>query len=134
MRKIGHKYPNFRTKDNIPKYDWAIKKAQNHIHSKNDDYKSTIGSTLSSKKEYPVIVWEGLYCSFIREENIRELILLVSDSIGTVFYNPKYVPNIRDSYIPLRINTNGGLIKSHQKCDIPHINNVWYKKLILPIS
>ena len=29
---------------------------------------------------------------------------------------------------PLSINTNGGLIKLHQKCDISYINDVWYNK------
>ena len=39
--------------------------------------------------------------------------------MGTVFYNPKYVSSILDLYNPLKININRGIIKSHQKYDIP---------------
>ena len=28
---------------------------------------------------------------------------------------------------PLSINTNGGIKKYHQKCDISYINDVWYR-------
>jgi hypothetical protein len=59
---------------------------------------------------------------------MKELILLDSDSTDTVFCNPKYVMNIRDSNKPLSISTNGGELKSYKKCDIPHIDNVWFNK------
>mgnify|MGYP002806286943 CR=1 FL=1 len=50
---------------------------------------------------------------------MKNLILLDSDSTDTVFCNPDYVSNIRESDDPLSISTNGGVMKSHQKCDIP---------------
>ena len=58
--------------------------------------------------------------------NMRELILLDTDSTYKFLYNLKYVSNIQYSDNPLSIMTNGGLMKLHQKCIIPYINNVWY--------
>ena len=55
---------------------------------------------------------------------MKEIIILDSDSIDAVFFNPKYVSNIRDSDNSLNINTNGEIMKLHQKFDIPHINGV----------
>jgi hypothetical protein len=68
----------------------------------------------------------GLHCSFAQTVDMKELIMLDSDSTDTVFCNPKYVTNIRESSYPLSISTNGGELKSYKKCDIPHIDNVWY--------
>jgi hypothetical protein len=96
--------------------------------SSNDDTKSTGRSTVSSKKEEAVVGWAGLHCSFTQMVNMRELILLDSDSTDTVFCNPKYVTNIRDSNNPMSISTNGGELKSYKKCDIPHIDNVWFNE------
>jgi hypothetical protein len=65
---------------------------------------------------------------FAQTVNMIELIRLDNDSTDTVFCNPKYVPNIRDLEDSLSISTNGGVMKSHQKCDIPHIKDVWYNE------
>ena len=59
---------------------------------------------------------------------MKELIILDSDSTDTVFCNPKCISNIQDSDNQFSINTIGGIMKSHQKCDIPYINDVWYNK------
>ena len=48
--KTGHKYPDYRTKDNIPKDEWVINKSQQHVQANNYDDKSTSGSVLSIKK------------------------------------------------------------------------------------
>ena len=32
--KMGHKSPNCRTKEKIPKYEWARNKAQQHVQTK----------------------------------------------------------------------------------------------------
>jgi hypothetical protein len=141
--KPGHKSPDCRSKEKIPREEWAINKSQQHVHkSNNDDAKSTGGSMITSKKEEAVVGWAGLHCSFAQTVNMKELILLDSDSTDTVFCNPKYVTNIRESKIPLSISTNGGELKSykkcdipHKKCDIPHVDNMWYnensKKIII---
>ena len=51
-----------------------------------------------------------------------------SDSIDTEFCNPEYVSNIQDLDNPLSINIYVGLIKSHHKCNITYINDVWYNE------
>ena len=125
----GHKSPGCRNKDKTPRDEWAIHKSQQHAQSSSDAASSS-GSTVSSKSKInePAIGWAGLHCSFAQTVNMKELILLDSDSTDTVFCNPKYVSNIRDSEDPLSISTNGGVMKSHQKCDIPHIKDVWYNE------
>jgi hypothetical protein len=125
----GHKSPDCRNKDKTPRDEWAIHMAQQHAQS-NSDAASPSGSTVSSKSKIgePAIGWAGLHCSFAQTVDMKEMILLDSDSTDTVFCNPKYVSNIRDSEDPLSISTNGGVMKSHQKCDIPHIKDVWYNE------
>jgi hypothetical protein len=115
LRKPGHQLPNCRSKDTISREEWAINKSQQHVQSNNDDSKSTSGSTVSSKKEEAAVGWAGLHCSFLQALNMKEFILLDSDSTDTVFCNPEYVSNIRDSHYPLSISTNGGEMNSHQK-------------------
>ena len=75
-----------------------------------------------------VIEWSVLHCSFAQEVNTKELIILDSDSTDTVFCNPKYVLNIQDLDHPLSINKNEDIMKSHQKCNIRYVNNVWHNK------
>jgi hypothetical protein len=95
--KPGHKSPECRNKEKIPREEWAINKSQQqHVPSSSDDTKSTSASTIATKKEEePVIGGAGMHCSFAQSLNMRELILLDSDSTDTVFCNPKYVSNIR---------------------------------------
>ena len=69
-----------------------------------------------------------MHCQVSQMSNMRELILLDSDSTDTVFCNPKYVSNVRQSKETLSILTNGGQITSHMKCDVPYINDVWYNE------
>jgi hypothetical protein len=90
--KPGHKSPDCRSKDKAPKDEWAIKKSQQHAQSSSDTANSS-GSTISCKSKIvePVVGWVGLRCSFAQTVNMKELILLDSDSRDTVFCNPKYV-------------------------------------------
>ena len=58
----------------------------------------------------------------------KKLIPLDKYSADIVFCHPKYVSNIQDLDNPLSINKNLGLMKLHQKCDIPYIKDVWYNE------
>ena len=61
---------------------------------------------MASQKEEQIVGWAGLYCSLTQAVNMKELILLDSDSTNTVFCTPKYESNVRDSEEPLIISTN----------------------------
>jgi hypothetical protein len=126
----GHKSPECRSQKIIPREEWAINKvSQQHAQTKNVDDKDASESTASEEEEEETETgWAGLQCSFAQTANMKELILLDSDSTDTVFCNRKYVKKIRDSGEPLSINTNGGVMKSTQKCDIQHIDNVWFNE------
>ena len=60
--------------------------------------------------------------------NMRDIILLDSDSTDTVFCNPRYVKNIRNSKQVLTLNTNGGKMVSNQVCEVPHLGTHWFNK------
>jgi hypothetical protein len=134
--KPGHKSPECRSNEKIPREEWAINKSQpQHVQSKNDVFNPRAatqrvrgGSTITTKKE-AVVGWTGLHCSFAQAGvDMKALILLDSDSTDTMFCNPEYVTNIREANYPLSISTNGRQLKSHKKCDIPHMDNVWHNE------
>ena len=52
------------------------------------------------------------------------MISLNSDLSETVFYNPKYVSNIRPANKILELGTNGGTLISTHTCDIPYLGTV----------
>ena len=64
--KPGHKSPECRNKEKIPREEWAINKSQQqHVQSSSDDTKSTSASTIATKKEEePIIGWAEMHCSF----------------------------------------------------------------------
>jgi hypothetical protein len=82
--KPGHKAPECRSKEKTPREEYAINKSQQqHVQSKNNNAKSTDGSTITTKKE-AVVGWTGLHCAFAQTGVDREeLILLDSDSTQT---------------------------------------------------
>jgi hypothetical protein len=63
--KPGHKSPECRSKEKIPREEWAINKSQQHqqqhVQSKSDDANSMGGSTITTNKE-AVVGWTGLHC------------------------------------------------------------------------
>ncbi len=69
-----------------------------------------------------------MHCSFAQTANLKDLILLDSDSTDTVFCNPDYVTNIKKSDATLQILTNGGPMNSQQKCEVPHLGECWFNK------
>ena len=81
---------------------------------------STIISKLSSKK----IAWSNLHYnlrnnSLYKNNALQDLVLLDSDSTNTMFCNENYVNNIKNTEIPLEIQTNGGTMRYTLTCYIP---------------
>jgi hypothetical protein len=69
-----------------------------------------------------------VHCSFAQYTKLQDLILLDSDSTDTIFCNPKYITNIKDTDDQLEGITNGGPLMSKQRCDIPHLGECWYNE------
>ena len=64
----------------------------------NDSTITTKDSTISTNKQSEKqIGWANLHFSFFQSNEMRELVLLDSDSTDTVFCNRNYVTNIRKS-------------------------------------
>lgn len=55
----------------------------------------------------------------------KNLALLDSDSINTIFYNPDYVNNIRKVINPLILNANRGPLITDQVCDVLCLEIRW---------
>jgi hypothetical protein len=139
--KPGHRSPDCRQKDKIPKEEWVINKSQQHAIANSKaaaEDKEAIppaaGSTsstiaaITTKKQEPVVGWAGVHCFFAQYANLQDLILLDSDSTDTIFCNPKYVTNITDTDNELEVMTNGGPLMLKQRCEIPHLGEVWYNR------
>jgi hypothetical protein len=139
--KPEHRSPDFRQKDKIPKEEWVINKSQSYAAASattGGEEKTAIpsmaGSTTSTitavtaKKQEPHVGWAGVHCSFAQYTNLQDLILLDSDSTDTIFCNPRYVTNIKDTEEQLEVMTNGGPLMSKQRCEIPHLGECWYNK------
>jgi hypothetical protein len=137
--KPGHRSPDCRQKDKIPKDEWVINKSQLHATANaaaGGDAQGAIPSAAASitssitavttKKPEPHVGWAGVHCSFAQYTNLQDLILLDSDSTDTIFCNPKYVTNITDTEEQLEVMTNGAPLMSTQKCEIPHLGECWY--------
>ena len=129
----GHKSPECRNSKDIERKDWAINKSQSHAQAGGDISGSlspppSVVSEGTVPTPEPQVGWAGVHCSFAQPANLKDLILLDSDSTDTVFCNPDYVLNIRDTKETLQVLTNGGLMKSQQKCDIPHLGECWFNR------
>jgi hypothetical protein len=106
--KLGRKSPECHQAKMLPKNEWAINKAQQHAQAKVDDTSATTGeSTISTKSPKPSkssiksdkhIGWASVHVerySFAHLGDMKDWILLDSDSTDTVFCNPEYVSDIR---------------------------------------
>ena len=51
-----------------------------------------------------------------------------SDSTDTVFCNPDYVTDIKETKQSLKLQTNGGVMTSSKKCNIPMLGNHWFNE------
>jgi hypothetical protein len=114
--------------------DWAINKSQSHAHQQVET-PSVVGQLLTPSsvtaakvKPEPKVGWAGVHCSFAHAANLSEMILLDSNSTDSVFCNPNYVTNSRDTKETLKVLTNGEIMNSSQKCDVPYLGECWFNK------
>ena len=59
---------------------------------------------------------------------MKDWVLLDSDSTDTIWCNEKYVKNIVDWPEALELGTNGGVLVTTQKCDVPYLGQRWFNK------
>ena len=143
--KSGHKSPQCKFKDTKPKSKWfinTVQLTQLKIGAIEDDSKtgatkmtkelntdSSITTRLSLKK----IRWSNIHynlnnCKKKTSNDLKDLVLLNSDSTDTIFCNEKYVTNIKIAEQPLEIQTNGRIMKVTKTCEIPFLGTHWFNQ------
>ncbi len=137
--KPGHKSPTCREKDK-PKEEWAINKAQqSHAQAAASKTKITTQNSTTTPRgqdsvDQPNTGWAGAHwvMSFHSQrmkDEMKDWILLDSESTDSIFCNPKYVTNIQTitrEEGPIELMTNGGSLTSNQKADVPKFGTVWF--------
>ena len=144
--KSGHRSTQCKLKDKIPKEDWYINNVQltqtnkpvkrdmdTETATTQNTFDTNTDSTISTKSTHKRIGWSNLHynmsnCQTNKHKELRELVLLDSDSTNTIFCNENYVSNIQNAETPLEIQTNGGILTITQTCEIPHLGKHWFNK------
>ena len=78
-------------------------------------------STNTTKKNEDNVGWSGLHCQFTQVPDMRDLILLYSDSTDTVLYNQNYGKEIKASEKPLTLGTNGEPMVTKQRYEVTEL-------------
>eukprot|EP00957_Ditylum_brightwellii_P175483 13360398-Ditylum_brightwellii.AAC.1 len=60
--------------------------------------------------------------------NMRDWILLDSNSTDTVFCNEKYVSNVRRHNRSSSLTTNAGVLTCDRICDVSYLGTHWFNK------
>jgi hypothetical protein len=131
--KGGHKSPQCRHKDR-PKDEWVINKAQQAEQSHAQAASSTSTESEESSQsgnsdsDDPSVGWAGTHVDlqFYQASTLRNWILLDNQSSATIFCNKDYVTNIRKTKATLELHTNGGVLMTNHKCDIPGFGEAWF--------
>ena len=137
--KKGHKSPNCR-ENNKPKSEWAINKATQAVQSQQQQTPPTsdtpaasaasTGSVETATQSTQVAGWmmvQTLVSSRMTaainmaqtSRNMKNWILLDSESSVDLFCNPKYVTDIRNTDQTLLLSTNAGDLTTRKKATVP---------------
>jgi hypothetical protein len=132
--KPGHKSPTCRFK-NKPREEWAIHKAQkNFVQTQESGPTATPNSTSTTEQSSSTDSarvsngWAGTHINygFAQADVMQKWILLDNQSSVTVFSNKDLVKNIRATTDTLNLYTNGGILSTNLKCDIPQWGEAWF--------
>ena len=142
--KKGHKSPQCKKKDKIPKAEWAINKtsatAFNQQTVKNAETQATqaatpppIQQTTTTGTSADKVKFDWMDVNAVHVvmnqsmSDMKEWILLDTGSTVNVFCNEKFVRNIRKATKTLEVHTNAGIFKAKKMADLPwHDIEVWY--------
>ena len=120
----NHKSPECPHK-NKPKAQWAF----NQSNIVTDMIQPSVNDRNNNQRGAPA--WQGTHIQFAEMSIWREMkdwILLDSQSSATVFYNSAYVNNIRKAKSPLQLATNGGLLTVNHCADLPDYGEVSFSE------
>jgi hypothetical protein len=118
--KPGHRSPDCREKDKIPREEWAINKVEaSHVQASenaNMNNNSSTGSQVQGSGN--ASQWAGVHLGFYQASAMRTCILLDNESSATIFCNPDMVTNIRQTDKELTLTTNAGVLqtKNESRC------------------
>jgi hypothetical protein len=129
--KGGHRSPECRLKDKIPKEEWAINKAkakettkstkQSLLNTQSNNSKVNNNDSTSSYEG-----WSAANVQFYQAKEMKNWILLDLGSTVDLFCNPNLVTNICTTTETLEVSTNGGKLFTNQKATVPNYSEVWY--------
>jgi hypothetical protein len=133
----GHFADTCPKKNNIPKKDWfweKVKKKEETSHLNNRPKSYSAAASGEVGKAAGNTKWSFLMSSNMDEHtnllhdglNLREVILLDSQSTTNIFCNPEFVEDIRPADTPLCLNTNGGVLITNLKATVPSFGEVWF--------
>ncbi len=124
--KAGHKSPNCRYKDK-PKSEWAINNAKANEEQSNAN---VAGNNAEEQKAPSSTAWSGAQIEAIQlfqsKWDTRDWILLDTGSTTTIFCNEKLVTDIREVDDQINVSTNGGMMTSNLKANLPGWGEVWF--------
>jgi len=125
--KPGHKSPQCRKKDSIPKEQWAInvaKKSEQQSH--NQTSQSSNNKSNEGQQSSEATGWAGAHIQFYQAQEMRDVILLDNQLTTTIFCNPDLVENIHESDETMMLTTNAGVITTNLKATIPSWGEAWF--------
>ena len=134
--KAGHKLPQCRFRNTIPKSQWAIRQATNDFNQEkqeNNSDVSTLYSRLSTKTDKDStqskkkIGWAKTHILMTQCPEMKNQVILDSRSSTSVFCKEEYCDKIEKTKL-IEIMTNGGSISMNQKCKVPDLGMAYYKE------
>jgi hypothetical protein len=121
------------------KEEWAVNKAQqSHVQSQTPSDSASLASGAAGGTAAPppgtalitTTGWAEAHINMLfqqHHEDMRWWILLDNQSSVSLFCNPNLVSNIRTSDTgDMLLSTNGGLLVTKNKADVPQWEEVWY--------
>ena len=122
----GHKSPQCKYKDIIPKEKWAIRLAKD---DEKTSKKNENGNELNenAKRYKKKVGWANAHILTNLNQKMKKQVILDSGSSTSVFCEEKYCDDIAATN-PIEIKTNGGSIIMKQKCCVPDLGNAYFSK------